>query len=148
MPISAIGNSETGFSLVELMVVIAIIGLLSAVVVLRLPSGGGAPLAEAQRLSAALNAARTEAVVSARAIRVTFGEGAPIAEQRRRGRWQPLPPAAIGLRNWPREIAAAPAQLLFDPTGVVSGADQVTLARGTETARILVSAEGDIRVAR
>lgn len=158
MPISATGNSdagyrlgwrsaEHGFSLVELMVVIAIMGLLASVVVLRVPDRGGAPLAEAKRLAEGLNAARTQAVVTSRAIRVTLGNAEPRAEERRRGRWQALPSAAIGLRRWPDRISAAPAILTFDPTGVVTGPEQVTLKRGIDTARILVSAEGDIRVA-
>jgi general secretion pathway protein H len=159
MPISATGSkagngftlvrrsAERGFTLVELMVVMAIIGLLSAVVVLNLPTRASAPLVEARSLVSILDAARTGAVVNARAIRVRFGGGAPIAEQRRRGAWVALPPKVAGLSRWPADVATSPGELVFDPTGTVSGASEISLTRGSGTARVLVDAEGTIRVA-
>jgi general secretion pathway protein H len=148
MPISATGSkSETGFTLVELLVVMAIIGLMSAVVVLSMPSRATAPLAEARSLVSILDAARTGAVVNARAIRVRFGNGAPVAEQRRRSAWVALPPKATGLSRWPTDVVTAPAEVVFDPTGTASGTTEVTLTRNGGTARVLIDAEGTIRVA-
>jgi len=71
MPISAIGNSspafrrpetEAGFTLVEIMVVLTIVGLTAAVAALALPDGGAAARQEAERLGARLLAARDHAL--------------------------------------------------------------------------------------
>lgn len=148
MPISATGSdAQKGFTLVELMVVMAIVGLLSAVVVLNLPTRTSAPLAEARSLVSILDAARTGAVINARAIRVRFGGGRPLAEQRQRGKWVALPPRASGLSRWPADVATSPGELVFDPTGTVSGASEISLTRDGGTARVLIDAEGTIRVA-
>lgn len=64
------GRSERGFSLLELMVVIFIIGLMSGVAVLTLPDKSGQGLLVEQRyqLIGALRTARAEAVFSGRSL--------------------------------------------------------------------------------
>ncbi|AKH69486.1 type II secretion system protein H [Spongiibacter sp. IMCC21906] len=67
---SLTGRSNRGFSLLELLVVIFIIGLLSGVAVLTLPGKDGAALLNEQRYSllAGLRSARAEAVFSGRSL--------------------------------------------------------------------------------
>jgi general secretion pathway protein H len=126
---------------------VAIIGLLAAVVVLQIPSGRSAPLSEARTLVSVLKAAQTRAVIDARAIRVRFGEGAPVAEQRREAAWVAIPAKQAGLGGWPSDVVVAPAALVFDPTGTIFGPSEVTLSRSGAVARVLIDAEGTIRVA-
>jgi general secretion pathway protein H len=140
-------SAEHGFTLVELLIVMAIIGVLSAVVVLQLSSSRAAPLTEARTVVSVLKAAQTRAVIDARAIRVRFGDGAPVAEQRRKTEWVTIPAKQSGLANWPRNVAVAPAALVFDPSGTIFGPSEVTLSRGGEIARVLIDTEGTIRVA-
>jgi len=67
---SSTGRSEAGFSLLELMVVIFIIGLLSGVAALTLPSSDGGALLQKQRfkLIGSLRSARAEAVFSGHSL--------------------------------------------------------------------------------
>ena len=62
-----------GFTLVELMVVIVIIGLAAAVVVLSIPERGGSLVAEAERFAARVKSARDGAILDARAASVVVG---------------------------------------------------------------------------
>src|SRR3546814_20686015 len=59
-----------GFTLVELMVVLVILGLASAAVVMTIPDPGGGLRADMQRFAARLSAARDRAIVAARPLHV------------------------------------------------------------------------------
>ena len=69
MPISAPGNSrpaaEGGFTLVELMVVLTVIGLASAAAVLAMPDPRGRLVDEGARFAARVRAAQDSAVMLA-----------------------------------------------------------------------------------
>src|SRR3954453_11465568 len=67
------GDAKGGFTLVELMVVLVIIGLASAAVILTLPERGGSLFAEAERFAARTKAARDNAILDARAASVAIG---------------------------------------------------------------------------
>ena len=67
MRTSATGTAE-GFTLVELMVVLVIVGLVSAAVVLAMPDPRGALRGEALRLAARADAARERAMMDNRPV--------------------------------------------------------------------------------
>jgi len=66
---------KEGFTLVELMVVIVIIGLAAAVVMLSIPERGGSLVTEAERFAARTKAARDGAILDSRAAWVAVGPG-------------------------------------------------------------------------
>src|SRR3954470_17340021 len=68
-------DEASGFTLVELMVVLVILGLASAAVILTLPERGGSLSAEAERFAARAKAARDNAILDARAASVAIGPG-------------------------------------------------------------------------
>ena len=68
-------DGASGFTLVELMVVLVILGLASAAVILTLPERGGSLFAEAERFAARTKAARDNAILDARSASVAIGPG-------------------------------------------------------------------------
>lgn len=89
---SLTGRSNGGFSLLELLVVVFIIGLLSGVAVLTLPGKDGAALLNEQRYSlmSGLRAARAEAVFSGRSLGLLWrGRSGEFQVLTQEG-WQPI----------------------------------------------------------
>ena len=79
---------QQGFTLIELMVVLVIIGLASAAVVLAMPEPGGSLAGEAERFAARAKAARDTAILESRAVAVQIGRGGYEVARRREGAWQ------------------------------------------------------------
>jgi len=125
-----------GFTLVELMVVIVIIGLAAAAVMLTLPERGGSLRAEAERFAARAKAARDDAILDARAAGVAVGAGG-YDVIRRRGAvhydW------VEGTRP---ELAG---RIRFDPTGLAEPAELI-LRRGDRRAAIDIGEDGHVQV--
>ena len=149
MPISATGSSarESGFTLVELMVVLVIIGIMSAAVIIALPDPRGRVSDNAETLAARLVTARDLAIVAGRDIGVSVtATGYSFAERRDDG-WQPAPQKPLQPALFGEAItAAAPAEpLVFDATGLATPA-VITLQRGAEQARVAVDGNGGVRV--
>jgi general secretion pathway protein H len=149
-PLQKQGRNEGGFTLVELLIVLTIIGLMSAVVVLAMPDPRGSLTAEAERFAARAKAAQDMAVIEARgmAIRVTAaGYG---FDRRDRSEWQPLSAKPFAQQAWDEGTRAATGdgmmRIVFDPTGVSEPA-QVTLMRGDERVTVEIRHDGTIDVA-
>lgn len=150
MPISATGNSRSnGFTLVELMVVIAIMGLATGVVVLNLPPSNAHVRTQAEALAARLLAARDSAIIEARNVAVVIDARGNSVERRQRGAWQPVsmrPFAPVAWQSGTQAlVAASPQRIVFDTTGATEPAT-VTLADGGRRASVAVSADGSVRV--
>lgn len=109
-----------GFTLVELMVVLVILGLATTVVVLAMPDEGGSLQFEAERFAARAKAARDNAIVESRpALLRVDAEGYSVA-RRVRGVWQE--DARLDWTNGTEALAegAEGAQTRFDTTGLAS----------------------------
>lgn len=155
MPIFAANNSrrvasEAGFTLVELMVALAIMGLAAAAVVMTLPDGGGALRDEADRLSARIAAVRDLAVVEGRGTAAVVQASGYGFERRQAGEWQPLQDRAFRWREWPAGVSftmsgeGVQARIQFSRLGTSPTPQSLTLTNGEAQERIHISASGEI----
>jgi general secretion pathway protein H len=140
----------TGFTLVELMIVLFILGIAGAAVVMTIPGRDGLGH-EADAFAVRLVRAREEAILGTRAIEVTATpQGYGFTRQHFAG-WQPLQDGPFRNVMWedgtrlllPR--GQQQATLRFDPVGAASETT-LTLARGDETVEVGVDAAGEVRV--
>jgi type II secretion system protein H len=148
MPISATGSNrrEDGFTLVELMVVLVIIGLASAAVVMAIPDPRGRVRDEAERFAARAAAVRDDAIVQARTMRLRIDGNGYAAERFAHGRWQ-----GAGSRvEWtPGTGVTAPQPLIdFDATGTIASPTAVELSRDGAIVRVDFPGDGAVHVAR
>jgi general secretion pathway protein H len=134
---------ERGFTLVELMVVMLIIGLAAGAVELALPNGRGALRTEARGLASRLDAARGEAILANRPVRAVIDDKGYRFKIRRRGEWAPIVDRTLGGRDWDDGVGATRGSIDFDSVGIATPAT-VTLLRAQ--ARITVSVDGAGRV--
>lgn len=150
MPISATGNSQAGFTLVELLVALVIIGAMSAMVVLAMPDPRGSVGDDAEALAARLVAARDLAIIGGRDVGVRFdGRGYGFAQRRREG-WQSLAEKALQPRSWSNGVTAEALieggdALVFDATGLATPA-VITLRRDGTASDVRITMAGAVAV--
>jgi general secretion pathway protein H len=165
MPTSATGNSgkppaimparpaqqaprTAGFSLVEMLVVLAIMALAASVVLLNAGPRGQSLAAETDRLAVHLSAARDLALTRNRAVRVEIGATGYIMTVQSRLGWTP-PDRTGAIIAWQEGTTvsappeALPLQIVFDSIGIAS-AGEVILDRNGETQSIRIDASGAI----
>ncbi|MGV8929374.1 MAG: GspH/FimT family pseudopilin [Brevundimonas sp.] len=142
-------QSRAGFTLVELMMVVAIIGLAAGAVVLSVPDPRPSVAADAERFAARLSRARDEAVLSNRPVAVeasTTGYGFSVFDG---ADWAPLTDGPFGTETWAAGTmvtpAGGPVRMVFDPTGVADPAT-LTLARDRNSRTVTVDGAGEVRI--
>lgn len=154
MPTSPTGadgrSSQAGFTLVELMIVVAIIGLVSGVVVLSLPDNDRTLRRAAETLAARIAVARDMAIVDGRATSLVLDAGGYGFAQRSGGVARPMVQRGLRRDAWPEGVSALVdgrpgGQVRFDPTGIADPA-VVTLSRDSARLAVRVAADGDVDV--
>jgi general secretion pathway protein H len=144
-------STEYGFTLLELMVVLTIIGFISAAVVLAIPDPRGRVIEDADRFAARVAAARDEALVTARPMGLWVSASGYGFQRREGGRWTPLEDKPFANANWKSGTRAlvgkdGQQQIAFDGTGLPTDPLSVTLAREGERVSVSVDMAGKVMV--
>lgn len=144
---------RNGFTLVELMVVIALMALLAGAVVLSFGDLRGGPAQVAGPFAARLAAARDEAITSGAPVSGWISASGYGFERYRGGRWEPLTIKPFAGANWQsgmRVIVAnstsARARVRFDNLGLPDAPLTVRLERDGRSSNVTVAANGDVNV--
>lgn len=141
---------EQGFTLVELMVVLVIIGLMSAAVVIAIPDPRGSLNDDTTAFAARLAAARDLSIIGGHDIGVRIDAAGYGFDERRADGWRPVAERALAPHRWGSGIAALSAveggsALVFDTTGLATPAE-VTLRRDGVQRRVSVDSAGAVRI--
>ena len=143
-------RATEGFTLVELMVVLAILALAATAVVLTIPGEERGVRSEADRLAARLAGARDVAVIEGRSVAVNFAPSGYGFERRIAGEWQPLPGRAFVRRDWPADVrfsasnGQGAARIIFDRVGTSPTPQAIMLSGGDAREMVRVSATGEV----
>lgn len=140
-------REERGFTLVELMVVLVIIGLATAAVMLAMPQAGGSLAGEADRFAARAKAARDTAIIESRAITLQIGRGGYQVARRENDAWRTEAHYDWAQRTIPDIGGDSEANIRFDSTGFAEPA-RITLRRGEEHVAIDIAGDGGVHVVR
>ncbi len=144
-----VGRGQRGFTLVELMMVLAVLALAATVVLLTLPAGSARVQDEADRLAVRIAALRDLAIVEGRPMALVVRPSGYGFERRLRGEWSDVPGRSFADRAWPQGVALAGdggtvRRIAFDPAGMTGARQTLALTDGEVTARLSISATGEV----
>ncbi len=145
-------QNSAGFTLVELMVVLLIIGLMASVVVFSFPSGGSALEEDAQRFAARTAALRDNAILQSRPMAVQVTPSGYSFLERRKGSWSVIEDKPFVSTNWSSGVTAAtgetgPMMISFESTGLPSEQAELVLQGDEQSRRVLIAPMGDVKLA-
>ncbi len=136
-----------GFTLVELMVVIVIMGLLASVAVLAMPDTGGSLRAEAERFAARAKAAQEAALVNARSTSLSIDPAGYAVARSDAGMWQEVARYEWSAGTSPDFGTVRQMRTVFDATGIADPLE-LTLRRGSDRVQVDFRSDGTIQIRR
>lgn len=144
-------RGHSGFTLVELMVVIVVVAVAGAVAVMSVPDPRGRVVDEAERFAARARAARDEAVVTARPVSLWVTAGGYGFDRRAAGRWVPAAEKPLRLERWRpgTRVGLPPSgreRVTFDPTGLADQPLDLRLSRDRADAVVHLEPNGRVGV--
>jgi len=149
-PVGPRRAGQRGFTLVELMVVVTVIGLASGVAVLAMPDPRGRVADEAARFAVRVRAAHDIAIVDATPVSLWVTGGGYGFDRRVGGRWVPMADKPLRVERWAEGTAARLAvpqlRVTFDPTGLADRPAELRLERDGQGTGVLIGADGSVRV--
>ncbi|PHR14333.1 MAG: type II secretion system protein GspH [Sphingopyxis sp.] len=145
-------ENTSGFTLVELMVVLLIIGLMASVVVFSFPSGSSALEEDAQRFAARTAALRDNAILQSRPMAVQVTPSGYSFLERRKGSWSVIEDKPFVSTNWSDGVTAqtgetGPMMISFESTGLPSDQAELVLQSSDQRRSVLIAAMGDVKLA-
>jgi general secretion pathway protein H len=146
---SVSAQKRAGFTLVELMMTVAILGLAAGAVMLAVPDPRPPVGAEAERFAARLTRAREESILSNRPVAVE-ADAAGYGFSTYDGlRWSPLVEGPFRTEPWQAGTAVTaadmPVRVVFDPTGLADPA-RISLSREARAVVIVVDGAGEVSI--
>ncbi len=141
-------ETRAGFTLVELLMTVAIIGLAAGAVVLSVPDPRPSVAGDAERFAARLSRAGEEAVLTNRPVAVeatAAGYGFSTFDG---SDWSPLIDGPFGAESWGEGVSMSPTgpvRVVFDPTAVADP-ETSTLGRDGRAARVAVDGAGEVTI--
>lgn len=150
MQTSATGNRQAGFTLVELLVVLFILGIVSAAVVLSIRDDPkDALVGEAERFAARAQAAQTYAVINGCSTSILVNHSGYTFSRRAQGQWQPIADNVIPHGTWrsrTRPLGKSDIRIVFDPVGLTVPA-RLHLVQVDQDVWVEIGFDGKIQVA-
>lgn len=145
------GRGESGFTLVELMIVMLIIGLMTATVALTVPDQHSRVVDDAERFAARVLAARDNAVLQSRPMSLWVSASGYGFSERTRGDWAPMDDRPFAPTNWREGTTALVGQagreqIYFDSTGLASQPLTIRLVRGGQQVSVSIGVTGKVEV--
>jgi general secretion pathway protein H len=144
-------RAESGFTLVELMVVLALLALATTAVIITMPASGSAAQAEADRLALRVAALRDLAIVEGRPAALVVSPSGYAFERQTEAGWEPLSGRGFARRDWPAGVGiaasstnAALIRVSFDTMGMTAAPQKIVLSDGDGRAALTISATGGV----
>ncbi|WP_406851519.1 GspH/FimT family pseudopilin [Brevundimonas sp. BH3] len=152
MPTSATGASSRskplrqGFTLVELLVVITVIGVAATAVVVSAPDPRPTIAVEGERLAARLIMARDEAILGNRSVAAMIDARGYSFHSFDGVEWHPVT-GSLKAALWPEGVSAFQAsRVVFDPTGASEPAE-IILIKDNRSVTLKVDGAGEVSFA-
>jgi general secretion pathway protein H len=144
---------QAGFTLVELMVVLFLIGLAATAVVLTVGSARRGAGSQAEQFAARVAALRDRAVIESRPFAFWVRPSGYGFETRDGRQWRPLDKKPFATTDWRAPLTAnvqgrRVVRVSFDANGLPSAPMDVTLSGGTAPLRVKLDAAGNVDVSR
>lgn len=141
------GHRE-GFTLVELLMTVAVLGLATGAVVLSMPDPRRALGEDAERFAARLQVAQEEAILSNRMIAVEVSSLGYDFSSYDGQAWSSLDEGPLGRQDWGEGVLVTTepsSRMTFDPTGIADPA-MILLQREGRSIRVGIDGAGEVTV--